>query len=278
MKVVCFGGESYQRARHIAKAMAEGLKRHGITVRYAEKVDFAGDLIIAYGWRHRGLFDTYKSTGRHFVYLDLGFWQRKGAGVPRLEGYHKVAVDDWSPTPKMRRNCPADRLGRLGLTLAPWRPANPAKAVLVAGMSEKSARGHGLEPEAWERAAVATLRQITARPIIYRPKPSWPNAKPIDGAQLSIGAETLESVLARTHMVVTHHSNVGIDALVAGIPVYCETGAPALLSCAAIADIETPRIPSDQERKQLLADLAYAQWTPAEMRSGACWDHIKGLI
>jgi hypothetical protein len=35
---------------------------------------------------------------------------------------------------------------------------------------------------------------------------------------------------------------------------------------------------TEQERRGLLADVAYAQWAPSEMRSGAAWEHIRGII
>ena len=74
--------------------------------------------------------------------------------------------------------------------------------------------------------------------------------------------------------LVTHHSNAAVDALAAGIPVFCEDGAASLLSMPRLADIENPPLP--EGRAQFFADLAYCQWSVPEMASGACWDYLIG--
>jgi hypothetical protein len=40
-----------------------------------------------------------------------------------------------------------------------------------------------------------------------------------------------------------------------------------------LVKIESPEMP---DRDQWLSDLAYCQWTPAEMRSGVVWKHLFG--
>ncbi len=87
----------------------------------------------------------------------------------------------------------------------------------------------------------------------------------------------MEAALADCWAVVTLHSNVAVDALMAGIPVNVAEGVAAEFS-TPLAQIETPRMP--EGREQLFADIAYCQWTPAEMASGACWSHLlkNGII
>jgi hypothetical protein len=70
---------------------------------------------------------------------------------------------------------------------------------------------------------------------------------------------------------VTLHSNVAVDALLAGIPVNVAEGVARDFS-TPLVHIETPRRPDDRE--QLMADIAYCQWLPAEMASGAAWRHL----
>jgi hypothetical protein len=275
MRVVCLRNEDGGRSRHIAEALAEGFRRHGyqVATTYAYGA-VQGDLVAAYGWRNAPVFQAYKAAGAHFLYVDLGYWNRKPSNGPR-DGHHKVSLDDWCPTACMRRGCPDDRFRALNIEV---RNTRPGRNVLIAGMSAKSAAHHGYAPDQWEKAAIAELQRATPRPLVYRPKPSWQGAVPLPGAGYSVGNVPLADLLAGAHMLVTHHSNAAVDAIVAGVPVYCEKGVGSLLSTASLSDVEAPRRSSDAERRALLADISYCQWTPAEMRSGICWDYMRGLL
>ncbi len=99
------------------------------------------------------------------------------------------------------------------------------------------------------------------------------HATPIEGTRFSPRGETLADALADCWAVATFHSNVAVDALLAGIPAYCETGVAAELSIEGLAGLEAPKLRDGRE--QLMADIAYAQWHVAEMKSGACWRHLR---
>jgi hypothetical protein len=126
----------------------------------------------------------------------------------------------------------------------------------------------------WERMAAESLKGF-GKKIVYRPKPKDRSARPMDGFDYDTRpiAETLQSAWAW----VTHHSNSAIDALVAGVPVHCATGAAAAFS-VPMDQIANP--PLLEGREQFLADVAWLQWTLDEMRSGKAWAHIKerGLL
>ena len=274
-KVVCYYNPENGRSRHVAHAMEAGFVRHGLQVRCETSfAGVAGDLAVAYGWRNKDAFNSYVRAGGHALYIDMGFWDRKPAGSPR-EGYHKVVLDDWCPTKTMRRGCPEDRFSRLGVQV---REARAGKTIVVAGMSGKSARDHGYASNEWEAKVIDRLRKVTRRPIVYRPKPSWKEARPIAGAGYSIGSVPIADVLAGAHMLVSHHSNAAVDAIVAGVAVYCEQGVASLLSVPSLETVDDAKPATIQERLKLLQDIAWCQWTPSEMRSGECWDHYRELI
>ena len=263
---LCLFDEKPARSKRIAKAMAIGIVKDGDQATVAP---FGGlppgmfDVTIAYGWRHPHVFDQ----ARQFVFCDLGYWNRDAT-----TGYNKVIVGGRDPSPYFRRNLPADRIGRLGIQVQPWRPVlGPDAHILIAGHSEKHAGTLGYRAQQWESETIAKLRAVTRRPLVYRPKPSWIDATPIDGAKFSRGP--LADDLANCWAAVSHASNVAVDALIAGIPVYVEAGPAKSLSIARLEDIESPTMPDGRE--QLLADLAYQQWTLDEMRSGECWRHLK---
>lgn len=224
--------------------------------------------MVAYGWRRPELFEAYRQAGGAFVYLDLGWWDRKPALRP-LDGYHKVVVNGREPS-GFRRGRPADRFAVFGRGVAPWR--RRGAHILIAGMSGKSAWTRGLKPQEWEARTVEALRRITDRPIVYRPKPSWPDATPIEGTEFSGPNTTVEQALRNCWAVVTLHSNVAVDALLAGVPVVVSEGVCTGFS-GSLDTIERALTPDGRE--QLMADIAYCQWSVAEMVDGTCWRSIR---
>jgi len=145
-------------------------------------------------------------------------------------------------------------------------------------MGAKAADCEGFATHEWELGAVAAIQQHTDRTIIYRPKPSWRNPEPIDGTIFSPRTQPLMEVLENCHAVVSHHSNVCIDAILEGVPSFCAQGVALPMSRSDLSQIESPIYPDGRE--QWAADIAYTQWRPDEMRDGLVWRYLKdeGII
>lgn len=279
MKVVLYSLANQGRAGNVAQAMFAGLRRHGVDAEIVTRWNgtVRGDVAIAYGWKHEPVFSAYAAAGAQYAYFDLGYFNRhpsKDKGGSR-EGHHRLAVNGWDTADTMARGCPDDRWRDLGIEIEPDRDSLSDGAILVVGMSEKAAGTHGFTGLAWEMQALEAARAAAGtREVIYRPKP-----KDIDAV------EPIESVLKRTAFILTHHSNVAVDGLVAAVPCHATKGVGKLVSRSegwfikgAVGCSFACRRPALAERRALLADVAYAQWTPGEMRSGAAWDHIRGLL
>lgn len=264
------GGFSNKRADYIGKAMMQGLERCGVRARLLRRFEgVEADVAVAYGWVHEPTFTAYKKAGGHFVYWDLGYWDRRPFGAPS-DGYHRLAVDDWDTAKTMVRGCDFTRFARLGLELQEPR-AGTGEEILIAGMSEKAGGTHGYRLGEWEDAMAAKLVRVCSKyPIVIRPKPG----------RLAPPQIPIEQALLRTRLLVTHHSNVAIEAVLAGVPTYAIKGVGTLASPKELTHdgIVDPYLPTDIERAQLLADVAYAQWTPPEMRTGEAWKHIERII
>lgn len=271
MRVAVYFDPPSRRSRGIASYMAAGIERVGDSVYQTGrwKFDPDADVAVAYGWGHPELFEAYRAAGKHFVYVDLGWWDRKPEGMV-MEGYHKVCVDAREPTAYFRRNSPPDRFARFKFPVKQWRMSGDH--ILLAGMSEKSAGTRGFKPYEWELAALAEIRRATDRRVLYRPKPSWIHAMPIASCDWSPPTDDIQTALAGAWAVVTLHSNVAVDALLAGIPVHVIEGVASGFS-TPINMIEVPSTPDGRE--QLLADIAYCQFNTCEMRSGECWRYLK---
>jgi hypothetical protein len=102
------------------------------------------------------------------------------------------------------------------------------------------------------------LQRHTARPIVVRRAP-----------QPGETAEPLAEALSKAHALVTPSSNVAIEAVVAGVPVFVSpSSAAAPVGLTDLSLIEAPVYP---DRDKWLAHLAYCQFSLEEMRSGAAW-------
>lgn len=260
--VYAAGGTATIRMNHVARSMMTGIKRHGDFVSLHNRYrGVVADVAVAYGWTHKDIFEQYRLAGRQYVFFDLGYWDRRPK-TDKKDGFHRVAVNSWDTASSLSDDMPSDRFDRSGIELQPW--GSKGDQIVIAGMSEKAAGSHGYRLNQWEAEAGMKLARITNRPIIHR-------AKPVGDRK---GVEPITDVLARSHMLFTHHSNTALDALIAGVPFHATKGVCALLSPKMI-DIENPPPLTDRVRKQFLSDVAYHQWRPSEMVSGEAWEFIK---
>jgi hypothetical protein len=259
--------------------MAEGIARAGehVELVFEDQYDGRahGDAAVFYGLEGRlpQVFRDYQAKGRA-VYVDLGYWGRREGG--RWTGYHKVAVNARHPTAYYRTpRHHAGRLARFNVAIKPLEVRARDAPILLCGMGDKAARAEGYAPEAWERWAINEIRRHTNRPILYRPKPSWKQARPLEGCAYSPKTREIEVELRHCWAVVTHHSNAAVEAALAGVPVFCWYGVGADMGLRDLSRIESPHRPTYDERAQWAADIAYTQWSVAEMKAGAPWLHLR---
>lgn len=220
------------------------------------------------------LLADYRNSGRRAVYIDLGYWGRRK--LSRWDGYHKLALNSRHPTAYFQQRPKGpERFETFRIPIQPWRESG--RHILLIGMSAKAAAAEGLRAEQWERETVARLRELTDRPIVYRPKPNWAEARPILGTEFGKGP-SLEHALVNCHAVVAHHSNAAADALLAGIPCICPEGVASVLSGNRLEQIEDP--PTPDGREQWAWDVAWTQWSVEEMEQGLAYRYLadEGLL
>lgn len=282
MRAVIYHDVNNTRSKIICSAMMQGILECGddaVSIRFQKwQGETHGHVALMYGagGRRKAIMQAYQDAGKHSVLIDLGYWKRKeGRGHMRWRGYHKVVVDGIHPNNQLAiEDGDSSRFQELGVYVHPWRDG---EAVLVAGMSAKSAVTHDLPPEAWERAAIQILSKTTSREIIYRPKPSWNDARPLPGTTYSAGHYPVETVLPQCHAVVTHHSNVAVDGIVWGLNIYTDIGAAKTMSARTINDALKKVRQQTKTREKLLSHLAWCQWSVDEMARGEPWRHLKKL-
>lgn len=151
------------------------------------------------------------------------------------------------------------RLEALGVTIGPWRKAG--NHVLVCPPDAAFAALHGFDADGWLAGVLDTLGRQTDRPVHVRGRLGAEHGKP------------LAADLAGAWALVTYTSNAAVEAVIAGVPVFC-TGACAAsaMGLSDLAAIETPAMPYG--RAQWARNLAANQWTFEEMKRGDCWRAI----
>jgi hypothetical protein len=228
------------------RAFAQGI---GCELRYAEDetgprpgvpivwgVLRGSDRVVAYA----------KQSGQYFFYVDHAYFSR-GHGQS-----YRVSLNRYEAGPV--RDCPPDRIRAHDVVLEPWQRGG--RNVLVCPPTDYFVAAHGCAD--WLDTTLEALQRHTDRPIVVRRKP-----------QPGETVEPLAEALSKAHALVTHSSNVAIEAVLAGVAVFVSpSSAAAPMGLTDLSLIETPVYP---DRDKWLAHLAYCQFSFEEMRSGAAW-------
>ncbi len=282
MKLIAFyAGKDLDKT--IAEAMVKGARRHGIKAEALEgdhPENPPCDVVVLFGVKARMRFEAYRAAGVQTVMIDKGYYRgRIAIAGGKVSKFWRVAVNAHHPTSYlMSLRAPADRWNDLGVEVRPWR--TDGHQVVLAGSSGKfHAFNQLIEPTAYATGIVEALRGLSDRPIIYRPKPSWRDAVPIDGAAFSPPKQEIAKVLKGAWAMVTNGSNACFESVLAGIPVIVLGDAVAKpISSTTLGDIVAPRLADDTERQQWLHNLAYCQWTIDEMATGQAFEHAKAQL
>lgn len=211
--------------------------------------------IVAYGqaWGSEKLLRDCTERDRVYWHIDNGFC-RPGRGRPH--GYYRFAYRSMSP--KFLPNADSSRARALGIELKPWR--KDGAHILLALPGADFGRGIGMNMPEWIVDTRSELPRATSRPIVIRDRQS-----PVP----------VEQHFRNCWALVTHSSNIAVDAVIAGIPVFvAPTSAAAPVGNLNWDALERPAMP---DRQAWLNSLAVQQFTPAEMGNGTAYDHLLAI-
>jgi hypothetical protein len=282
MRVV-FCHSDKPREHLLADAFAEGVRRHGDSCEMRaltpDHTPVPAEVACMVGVKSRELYRAYTDQGTHVVYLDKGYTRHARPGPVKVWEYWRVSLDAHHPTAKLGHpDMPHDRTDDLGLVVQPWR--KNGIGIVIAGSSQKYHDFYGLRhPTQWAQKLVKQIQSIAPeRPIIYRPKPSWKEAVPIEGTQFSRSGDIYD-VLVGAWCLVTHGSNAVFEAVLEGVPCIVLGDAVAKpISSTTLEDIPEPRLATYTERHQWVANLSYWQWTMPEFAEGKAWAFLRPQI
>ncbi len=264
------------RPRYVMRALEQGIKLCGdkVTFNYKE-----ADVIITFGLTpHSIMHDRARADNKPNVLVDFGYWDRHSP-VKSPKNHYRFSVRDHHPDKYILRMTENNkRFSYYKKKILPWN--KKGKYILVGDIGRKSYAFLGMEYQSWSKRAIKTIQKHTNKPIIYRPKPS--NNTPIVDLDIpnvkfsNPQEERVQVPLLDTFAVVTYYSNVGCDALLAGVPIFTEEGAAKNMGLQNLTQIKTPYYPTNRE--QFFANLSYCQWSVAEMAQGDPWYHLKTKV
>lgn len=208
-----------------------------------------GNPFAIYGqvWGAERLLPKAIKDARAFWYIDNGFWK---PGRGSHDGYYRICYRSMQPV--LLGNVSAARARASGIRMAPWR--KDGRHILFALPGLDYGEAMGLRMAEWIAVTHSMLRKRTSRPIYVRER----------GCKVS-----LASHLRDCWAMVTHSSNVAVEAALAGIPVFVDAGAAAApVGNTDLDRLEEPQMP---DREHWLASLACQQFTPAEMANGTAY-------
>lgn len=244
----------HAHAERWQRAFAAGLARHGLFPEWIDAAATESDLAVVWSVKDP-VYAARRAAGRTTLVMEAGYLGDRlewcALGYDGLNGRADF----------VNRDMPGDRWDRhfAGL-LRPWRAVG--ETVLVLGQVPGDAALAGLDPVAWAEAMIREAQtRWPARPVRWRPHP----AHRAPGRSL---AEDLETAW----LALTYNSTAGVAAALAGVPVVAlDRGSMA----RPIAARRLEDAPARPDRLAWAHDLAYCQWTEAEVAGGEAWDHLK---
>ena len=281
MKIVFISSDK-DRENNLADAFLAGVARAGDDVQKVFKSTRGnfddGDAFCVVGVKSLKLVSQIKAAGKHVIFFDKGYFRHRGPN--RTWEFWRIAVDGHHPTHyvAMARHSSLrwDKIsGRRAVAPKSWR--EDGGHIVYAGSSEKYHRFVGLkDPTEYAKDVISELKKITNRLIVYRPKPTWEAAEPVDGANFSPRTDSIHDALQGAWCLVTNGSNASFDAIIEGVP--CVVLGEAIakpISSQYLQDVENPYLASDDERQQWFSNLAWCMFTEQEMSIGLAWQVIK---
>lgn len=277
MQVEILIGAMSSRGRCMMESLLGSARRAGVDAQRTETYRGATDVLATYGLGDPSRFEAWKrhrAKGGRTIIADCGYWHRKSAR--KSLSLQRFAIDSMHADNLVFAAKPrSDRLRQYGL--AARDTYNPDGPVILVGMGKKGCLNAGVKLGEWEAKALAIARERWPhRRVHYRPKVRREGFPPLPGSDATVADGPIMDVLKGASLVMCQHSNVGVDAVVAGVPVLSEAGAACALHGYGLE--QEPAVKSVDERQRFLEHLAAWQWTPEEAAAGMVWPFLLEML
>ena len=240
-------------------AMAHGLTKTGVSVEYFTSIPPANvDFAVVWSWRVALRVRQY--FGGPILVMERGY-------IGDRFGFTSLGWDGLNGRARFTKVDDAARFEWLfGHLLRTWKATSGY--ALVIGQVVGDAALIGTDIHKWYRDVGVTLwkqgwdvkfRQHPVEVERGVKAPTVPFAETLTGS--------LDDALAGAGLVVTFNSNTGVDAVMAGIPVYAADEGSMVYDLAS-RDFN----PVKPDREARLHEMAWMQHSLEEIRSGAAWE------
>lgn len=257
--------------RTVCRAVAGGFERLGVahTVRNANGYAYANDdgpppPSLSYGFL-RGTAEIYRAcaaSGVDWYNIDKPFF-----GFKHTSGYYRVGRRHLQPRFSSRLVGQLDqgRIRSCRISLRPWtmRRVLTAGSVLLCPPTDALSAFYRIDVGAWIQQKLAALPEpVRSRVVIRRKHDPSP----------------LHEALEAASLVITHSSNVAIEAIAAGIPAIADEGFVRSWNGLAIDDPESLAFDQRElDRMELLTQAVWNQYTLAEFGEGFAWRSLSEI-
>ena len=176
---------------------------------------------------------------------------------------------------------------RLGVKLANWRIKGDH--ILLCLQRDGGWSMTGWDVLDWAIKTITEIRKYSDRPIRIRPHPGDKRAvkycerllklcigRRLLNVHLSEQGSSLTRDFKNCWAVVSHNSSPGVAAAIEGVPVFVtdpERSQAKEVACSDIFRIENPLMP---DRQKWIEKISQFHWSHDELKSGKCWEHMKG--
>lgn len=169
---------------------------------------------------------------------------------------------------------------KLGIQMKPWRTSGNHILVCLQRNGGWSMRGYNSVQ--WANDTIATLRQLTDRPIIVRGHPGdrktryFPQHKDVF---LSSNPSILQD-LQGAWATVLYNSSPSVVSAIEGVPVFLTDPEPEHSQSHEVSNTKIKRIndPKLFDRDVWVQKLAMCHWNFEELASGEAWRHFRRYL
>lgn len=249
-----------RRLNHvICKSFWLGLKRNSIATEIRPVAEYCREPVdsVSYGFL-RGVAQIYRdcaTSNTNWWNIDKGFFR-----ASHLDGYYRIGKNHLQPLYDGKLFVDDSRWKKLNIDVKPLRMLKDG-CVLVCPPTPALSEFYGIREQEWIENTIERIPAEIKDQIVIRKK---------------VDPVPLETVLPVTRVVVTHSSNVAMEALVQGIPAISETG---IIQTWNRLNPEDATISIDAfsrfDRQALLNQASWNQFTLAEIERGYAWQVLQ---
>lgn len=287
MKISCWEANVAGNAIEIYSSILKTMENHGDMI-VRERYDADTALIWSVLWanrmsRNKNVWDQYRQQGKPVIVAEVGGLIRNLTWRLSINGINRSArfpiIDKFD----------LDRPKKLNLSLKPW---HSGEYILICGQHEKSQQWEKMPPmDEYYKKTILEIRKHSDRPIVIRSHPryreklffnideefykahkvEWNIPKKI---RESYDSFDLEVLLPHCHCVISHSSNSGLSAVMAGTPVIVSKESLAYdMGTDDFSKIESPPMP---DREKWLLELSHKEWFKEEIND--IWPRLKAAL